>query len=188
MSIIPTLFASIIAGLRAAVAVYAVRDRVRQAELTLAWYRIGRAAARFAALFARWQSATLPLSRPSRAGRASTPRPRPYFPTGRAWLAGNRHEVCGFASQLNHFLARPDLADFLAAAPQAGRILRPLCHMLGLDPPEKLRLPQRPRRPRPRPATVPPASPPSPTGTPDRPIPANILRAARAWRKKSTWL
>ena len=31
----------------------------------------------------------------------------------------------------------------MAEAPQAGRILRPLCHMMGIKPPEALRLPKR---------------------------------------------
>ena len=51
------------------------------------------------------------------------------------------------------------MAEFLAAAPQAGRILRPLCRMLGIeaspDAPAELNLPKPPRfRPGPPPPPI----------------------------------
>ena len=49
---------------------------------------------------------------------------------------------------LSNFLHRDDMPAFLAAVPRAGRLLRPLCHMLGVAPPEFLKLPSRPRKPR----------------------------------------
>ena len=73
-----------------------------------------------------------------------------------------RPELLPRASQLNHLIESPDFKDFLAAAPQAARLLRPLCHILGIAP--HLALPIRPRPPRirpPHPAPQPPA-PPSP--------------------------
>jgi len=180
-----TLFAIIVASLRAAVANHSARERTRTTILVLAWYRIGRAAQRFQTLFARWQSNTLPTPRPSRAGKPRAARAKTYFPTGRAWLAANRHDICGNASQLQHLFAHPDLPAFLVAAPQAGRILRPLCHMLGIDPPPGATLPPHPPRPRkPRPAPAPPPAP-DPNATPDRPIQPWVLAAARYWRKKS---
>jgi hypothetical protein len=45
---------------------------------------------------------------------------------------------------LRHLLVLPEMAEFVAAAPEAGRIVRPLCRMLGQRPPEWLRLPRRP--------------------------------------------
>ena len=72
----------------------------------------------------------------------------------------------------------------LAEAPQAGRILRPLCHALGLPEPIWL---QRPPTPKPqRPATRARAEPeagPHAQPTPDRPLPPYIRAAARAWKK-----
>ena len=41
----------------------------------------------------------------------------------------------------------PEMRDFFAAAPQVGRILRPLAHMIGAPVPEWLRLPKRARDP-----------------------------------------
>ena len=172
------------ASLRAAVANHSARERTRMPILVLAYYRIGRAAQRFQFLFARWQANTLPTPRPSRAGKPRKSCAKPGFPTGRAWLAANRHDVCGFASQLQHLFSHPDLPAFLVAAPQAGRILRPLCHMLGIEPPPGATLPPRPPRPRkPRPAPAPPPAP-DPNATPDRPIPRRVLAAARYWRAR----
>jgi hypothetical protein len=56
------------------------------------------------------------------------------------------------ANFVNLMLQDPEARALAEAAPQAGRLFRPLCHMLGLDQPEWLRLPKRPRKPRkPRP-------------------------------------
>ena len=186
METLATLLTAILTGMRAALAPHVNRDRTRTAVLLCAWTRIGRAASRFQALFTRWQSNTLPTPRPTRAARTTETRQKPYFPAGRAWLAGTTdHHVRGRASQLQHLLAHPDMAEFLAAAPQAGRILRPLCHMLGIDLPQALLLSPRaraggaggglslPRQPKPRkpkPAPLPPLRPLYPQRRP-RPMP-----------------
>ncbi|MHB1302256.1 MAG: hypothetical protein ACYCZB_02110, partial [Acidiphilium sp.] len=51
-------------------------------------------------------------------------------------------------------LAEPEMETLIAADPRVGRILRPLCHLLGFKPPPSLRLPKptpKPRRkPKPR--------------------------------------
>ena len=180
----PTLvavFSIILTGLRAAVAnssalrsvnpAHAERVRARTALLVLVWGRIGRMANRFEKLFARWRAntlpnRTLPRPRPSRAGEPTTPRKNPGLPAGRAWLVHVvGYEAAGRASQLQHLLARPDMAEFLHAVPQAGRILRPLCHMLGIDPPLEA---SRPRARQTRPPGAPASAPPTErlTGSP----------------------
>ena len=84
------------------------------------------------------------------------------------------------------FLERPDLPAFLAAAPTAGRYLRPLCRLLAVPQPEFLALPPRPRpRRTPRPATPRPGSPRSfnlPPG--DKPFRPYVVAAARYFIKK----
>ncbi len=173
-------FTCILEALRTALAARAAPDRANTAVLVQVWGYLGRAAARFEALFARWQAGTLPKPRPTRPARAARPvaaRTRPRMPTRRAWIIGMAPAATNQASGLRLLLRRPEMAAFLAAAPQAGRLLRPLCHLLGLDPPAPLRPPPRPRRPRP------PNEPPTRQGTPDRPLPANIRAAARAWRR-----
>ncbi len=70
------------------------------------------------------------------------------------------------------------MAEFVPAVPRAGRLLRPLVHALGLAEPTWLALPPRPARTRTPPAALRPEP-----GTPDRPLPANIRAAVRAWKK-----
>jgi len=161
MPTLATLFCAILTDLRAAIAAHAARDRARSALLVATWGRIGRMAARFEALFARWRMATLPPKRLSRTGKPGTGSRKPGFPSARTWLVVTVRETASIACQLRCVLDHPDLPAFLAAAPQAGRILRPLCHMLGLAPlAPPLALPIKPRRPRPRtPKPPPPAQP-----------------------------
>ncbi len=155
METLATLLTAVLKGMRLALGPYV--NSAKTPVLRLAYDRIARAAIRFQSLFARWQTNTLPTPRPSHAGQPYTPRPKPYFPTRHAWLAGSTdHHVRGRASQLEHLLARPDMAEFLTAVPQAGRILRPLCHMLGINLPAVLLLPPtlareggQPRQPKP---------------------------------------
>jgi len=68
----------------------------------------------------------------------STPRQppsrRPRLPRTFGWLIRLIPAVAAFRSQLQHLLSDPEIAELLTAAPQLGRILRPLCHMLGIGP------------------------------------------------------
>ena len=121
---------------------------------TLLWTRIGRMAARFQTLFDRWRAGALPkpdAARPGRPNRA----PAPRLPTRHAWIvAAVGYQAAGHASQLSALMAQPEFNDFIAAVPQSGRLLRPLCRMLGITPaPPGLARPTKPRPPRQR--TVP---------------------------------
>jgi len=172
-----TLIAVILTGLRAAIAASAAlrfRDpaladcsAIRTALLCRAWYYIARTTARLERLIALWHAGALPQPRAPRATPPATPSPgattapKPRLPTRQAWIVTTvGHHAAGFASQLNHLLAQPDFAAFAAAAPQAGRLLRPLCRMLGIPTPPAIPRPKPPRKPRaPHPAP-PPAEPP----------------------------
>ena len=59
----------------------------------------------------------------SRAGR---------LPRGLAWLFRLVPASTALASQMNHLLSDPEMVALLQAAPQMGRLLRPLCQMLGI--------------------------------------------------------
>ena len=150
-------------------------------------HRINRIAQRFRALFARYQAGTLPAPRPSRAGTPSkrhpeTRLPEPRLPTERGWINARIPDTAPCAGTIEYMLHNTlEMQDFVQAAPQAGRLLRPLCRMLGLTPPAYLRLPERPRA-APKPAPQPPTQA-QPTATPDRPLPPEIRAAARAWKK-----
>lgn len=190
MQTLPALLTSVLTGLGAAVFGQAAWDRARVALLVLLCNRIRRMALRLEALFTQFQAGTLPSPRlrPSRAGAApGAPRTaRPDFPGGRAWLlrlappsvdppgwivSENLHSLRGatnWASRtLGALMSRPDMAEFLQAAPQAGRILRPLWRMVTTAP-----LPEVLRRPKPR------RAPPSRKPTPSSPASAPIRREA----------
>jgi hypothetical protein len=109
--------------------------------IILIWTRLRRAAARFAALAARVRAGALPSPaplRPRAASRPARPRPPHRLPGGFAWLVRLAPEAACFGGQLQHLLSDPEFAALLAAAPQMGRVLRPLCRMLGVDPPAPL--------------------------------------------------
>jgi hypothetical protein len=43
-------------------------------------------------------------------------------------------QAAGFGLQLRAVLEHPEMVAFLAAAPQARRVLRPVCRMLAIEP------------------------------------------------------
>ena len=45
------------------------------------------------------------------------------------------HRAAGFGAQLQEVLNAPEMAELLAASPQAGRLLRPLCRSLAIELP-----------------------------------------------------
>ena len=108
---------------------------------------------RFERLVARHEAGTMvPPVKRVRAVRKDVARDgaRVRLPVQRAWVvdaAGYR--AAGVAGQLENLLARPDVAGIIALYPQAARMLRPLCHMLGIAPASIPKLPKRVRRARP---------------------------------------
>jgi len=145
-------FGVIMAAIAALVARAFLRDPRYVTIIVPLWTRLNRAASRFERIMARLAAGT--PSRPSRPGRQSSPspselspssprpsEPRPFdprlapLPSNHAWLSsalgsdGRCH-----AYQLNYLLKEPGTAALIAASPQAVRLLRPLCRILGLDP------------------------------------------------------
>jgi hypothetical protein len=105
--------------------------------IILIWSRLRRMAARFAALAARVRSGALPSPAPVRiraASRPASPRPPHRLPDGFGWLVRLAPEAACFGGQFQHLLSDPEIPALLAAAPQIGRVLRPLCRMLGVKP------------------------------------------------------
>ena len=133
--------ALIIAGLRGVLAAHMAKDRSAVEVLFLAWARLGRLASRFEALVAAIRAGRLP-SAPGPCGQAARdlelPRleslPPPRLPGGFGWLIRLVPGSAAYGSQLQYLLADPELTALLADVPQAGRILRPLCQMLGIRP------------------------------------------------------
>ena len=187
------LFALILRGVREAIAAGGLKAGADLLPLIIpASGRVSRLSARFVALVAAVRAGRFAARRPSSGSdqipaRKSRPQPvaedaqaamsglpvppKPVrLPRGFGWMLRFGSAVACHRSQLEHWLlTNPELGQVLEAAPrEAGRILRPLCHMLGIVPPPALRLPPRPPRVRPKPAAAP---------RPKRPTKAEI----RSW-------
>ncbi|MCX7384960.1 MAG: hypothetical protein NT133_26875, partial [Alphaproteobacteria bacterium] len=78
--------------------------------------------------------------------------PRLGLPNRKLWLAS---EIGwwgrGFCVQIQYLFNEPETAALIAGSPQAQRLLRPFCRMLGIEVPCIPPLPKRPRKPRPKP-------------------------------------
>ena len=122
-------FGMIVAAVAALVAARLLRHPRYAALIIPLWHRITRAGRRFERLTVRLAAGK--LRKPHRSGRGG---PRATaLPTGRGWLvAAIGYEAAGCASQLTALLAEPGVVELLALVPAAGRILRPLCRMLGV--------------------------------------------------------
>jgi hypothetical protein len=121
--------------------------------IKLFWRRLRRLNRKFARIVAAWQAGTLPPAgspRPARA-RPAAPRERAPDPMRtHGWVSKTISRAFVRAWDLEEMLDDPELQTLVAEAPLAGRVLRPLCHLLAVKQPEWLRLPHRPRAPRPR--------------------------------------
>ena len=132
--------AFIIAGLRGLLAAHVVKDRSAVAVIFLAWTRLGRLASRFEAVVAAVRAGRLPSAAAPRVQGGQDlelPRleglPQPYrLPAGFGWLIRLVPGTAAYAGQVQQLLADPEMAALLADVPQAGRILGPLCRMLGI--------------------------------------------------------
>ncbi len=136
-------FAAILTALQAAIAVVAARERHLTVLLVAVWGRIGRMRTRLERLIALWRAGCLPAPRKSRAGavRRAGGRRVSEFPTTPAWLVVAVREAAPLGAQLENLLSQAECVAFLAAMPQARRLLGGLCRMLGLGT-------QRARKPR----------------------------------------
>ena len=195
-------FAGVVTALCGILAAFAAKAPTKVPMLLMVHRRLVGMALRLDRLTQRWQAGTLPRLRPrlrprprcagqARAGEPPAARPRSPVPRERFWLIHIFQPTAQFAGQVSVFLADPQTQALVAAAPQAGRILRPLCHAFGLPPPAYLRLPLRRRAPPaapqaacPAPPETGPTTPTSPAPTPPRPLPRWVRAAARAWRPR----
>jgi hypothetical protein len=134
--------------------------------VVLTGQRVRRLERRFNALLARWRAGKLPAV--GAGDDEGTPHPDPPgqarwqsltapqggrekkawgFPRGRGWISRLLAPVTGPHCVGTLCLAweEPEMAEFYAAAPQVGKILRPLAHMIGAPLPTWLQLPKRAR-------------------------------------------
>jgi hypothetical protein len=124
---------------------------------------------RFAAIAARAEAGTLRPPRPHTTPPGTPkpddrpkrlPPPRNPLPQGFAWLVRMIQVTAQSGGHLQYFLSQPEVIAFLEAAPQAARLLRPLCRALAFHPdPALMPPPNRPARPRPPKPPKPPRPP-----------------------------
>ncbi len=128
-------------GLRGSVAVWSGRGLLTAALILLLYRRLGEVSRRMEGLVARFQKGRLWRleSRPAAgAGVAGDVvrrvRGERIWPRAFGWLVrAAGWEAAGFGSQLRAILEQPEMVALLVAAPQAARVLRPLCRMLAVE-------------------------------------------------------
>jgi hypothetical protein len=146
MNMAPTLsladrFARFIERLCAVIGVYTGVFPWAEPLVSAAQGRVRRLGERFALLAAR--ASGRKFSRVRRQGTARGPatvrrRPAIFLPTI-PWLMQAVGAALHCGEPLRQLLDDPEMAQLVAAAPQAGRILRPLCRMLRVKRPAYLR-------------------------------------------------
>jgi hypothetical protein len=159
-------FARFIGGLREAMAASAENHPAVMDLAARLWNRLTEAAERFAAIAAhpaarsrRYPVAPAPLAEDAQRADASPERtsplwpapPRRTLPRRLGWLARMAPETVPSGIEFAYLLAQPEMRDLLAAAPRLWRVLRPLCRMFGITPPEPLPPPPPRRAPAGRP-------------------------------------
>ena len=121
--------------------------------MPLLYNYLGRAVRRLDALVLKWERDQLTARRaPAAPRRATQGKSAPKalgLPTRPNWLRDCHQPFGIYAASVERLFEDPDTRALVAAAPQAGRILRPLARMFGLPVPDWLRLPKRQRKPRP---------------------------------------
>jgi hypothetical protein len=128
---------------------------ISDAMLLLVWNRIMRLARRFASIAARVRGG-LAEPAPARSreaaaqpaeGEPKQPRIAPEEVLSRrfGWLVHMLPEAAQFGASLCWLLQKLEMEQLIFAAPEVGRVLRPICRMLGVEPTAALRLPVRPR-------------------------------------------
>ena len=126
-------FTALFTGLQAAIAVVAARERHLTVLLVAVWGRIGRIRTRLERLIRLWRAGMLPKPRKSCTGGTRVGgSPKSELPIVPAWLLVAVREAAPYGTRLEHLLSQDECVEFLAAVPQARRLLRPLCRMLGV--------------------------------------------------------
>jgi hypothetical protein len=139
---------------------YALPGYPKQALMYAIILRLSRIRNRLLRVALLWREGKLTPASPRkpRASQPASPRKASELPTKKGWLLNLLIQTRLDLGSLEMLIEDPEMRAIIAAGPQAGRLLRPLYHMLGQPLPPHLRLPPRLRKPRPpkaKPAAVP---------------------------------
>jgi hypothetical protein len=164
------------------VAQIAARYRPLAPLLVLVWLRLRRTLLRLDRLAIRCQQGRLRPPSTSTSTSTRTPPPPAHpsdawrarrTPSGHAWLIRLHQPFAQYIPRIEMLVNDPDIVALCAAAPQAGRLLRPLCRMFAITPPVHIARPPRPappRKPRPQKPQPPPFAEHSPNVWPFVPL------------------
>lgn len=118
---------------------WGLRGLVGQALVLLAFRRLGGIGQAMERLVARFQAGRVWRRAAgvsaSRQSAMAARRPECVLPRRFGWLVrAAAYQAAGHGCRLQAVLATPEMEALLRATPQAGRLLRPLCRMLAVDP------------------------------------------------------
>ena len=122
-------------------------------------WRVSHMHVRLERLWLRFKAGKLrPTTTRAAEKRTTGPRkPAVLMPRKWGWmLAAGKHHAGYYTFQFSQLLTKPEMMEFLEAAPQARAMLRPVCRAFGVDlpwvlPPTRTPKPPKPRKPRPKP-------------------------------------
>jgi hypothetical protein len=123
-------------GLGRAVAARVLGGAMLAVTILLVWRRLRRIEGRIQGLLARFRAGRLWVRTVPRVGGRGGVGGcgAVVLPRGFGWLLPMvPQEAACFAGQMRGVLAEPEMVALLAAAPQARRVLAPLCRMLGIE-------------------------------------------------------
>jgi hypothetical protein len=132
----------VIRALRGALGGWGLRGLLSQVLVMLLYRRLGGICGQMERLSQRFQAGKLgrltgrkrTLAVPAEAEERRRVGPRQVLPRRFGWLVwAASYHAAGYGSQLQAILGTPEMIALLTAAPQAGRILRPVCRMLAVD-------------------------------------------------------
>jgi hypothetical protein len=138
-------------GLCGAIAQRASENRALTAVLMLLYSRLRKTLVRLDRLAVRWQAGEEMRPRAGKPRAKSTEPKAPVLrlPTRQMWLTKILQpvawQILQWSSAVTQLLDDPEVKALVAAAPQAGRLLRPLCRLFEMTVPDYLRLPRAPK-------------------------------------------
>ena len=145
--------------LRGLMAVFANWGAIEPALTPVLYNRISAMQRRIEVLLVRFRTGRLRpvMRRVAPLAKRGPRKPAVRMPRKFGWLLiAGKHHAGYFHIQLLDLLTAPDMTEFLAAAPQAKLMLRPLCRALAVELPWSVTPPRppgprKPRSPRPKP-------------------------------------
>ena len=127
---------AVLRALRGEVGGWHLRGMLSHVVMMLLYRRLGQITTKIERLVARFQAGRLRLRvSGTRAGaRRGGKTGARVWPGRFGWLVrAAAYQAAGYGCQLRHVLEQPEMVALLQAAPQAARILRPVCRMLAIE-------------------------------------------------------